>query len=296
MGEPRSQAPPVRGERFGGILTAMVTPFDSGGGLAEDRVGPLVRHLLDSGSDGLVLAGTTGESATLDDGEKVRLWEAGVAAAGGAPIIAGTGSNDTRHTVELTERAQEAGVSGVLVVTPYYNKPNRAGLVAHFKAAAAATDLPVVVYNIPSRSVIDMPNDLLAELAEIPNVAAVKQARYEDLAPIEGMDLLAGNDDVLAEVLDMGGTGGILVASHLVGTEMRRIIDEPESRAEIQESLKPLYDALGVAPLAASVKAALGMLGTDVGGTRLPIVGLSDDELATVRSALEAQGLLEAVS
>jgi len=281
---------------FGGILTAMVTPFDSDGGLADDAAASLVRHLLDNGSDGLVLAGTTGESATLDDNEKVRLWEAGVAAAGGAPIIAGTGSNDTRHTVKLTERAQEAGVSGVLVVTPYYNKPNRAGLVAHFKAAAAATDLPVVLYNIPSRSVIDMPNDLLAELAEIPNVAAVKQARYEDLAPIEGIDLLAGNDDVLAEVLDMGGTGGILVASHLVGTEMRRIIDEPESRAEIQESLKPLYDALGVAPLAASVKAALRMLGTDVGGTRLPIADLSESELATVRSALEAQGLLEAVS
>ena len=278
---------------FGGILTAMVTPFDADGGLAEDAAGPLARHLLENGSDGLVLAGTTGESATLTDDEKVRLWEIGVAAAGGAPIIAGTGSNDTRHTVELTERAQEAGVSGVLVVTPYYNKPNRAGLVAHFKAAAAATDLPVVLYNIPSRSVIDMPNDLLAELAGIPNVVAVKQARYEDLAPIEGLDLLAGNDDVLAEVLDMGGTGGILVASQLVGTEMRRLVDEPDRRAEIQDALKPLYEALGVAPLSASVKAALNMLGHDVGGTRLPIADLSDDERATVRAALEAQGLLE---
>jgi 4-hydroxy-tetrahydrodipicolinate synthase len=281
---------------FGGILTAMVTPFDSDGGLAEDAVGGLARHLLENGSDGLVLAGTTGEGATLSDDEKVRLWEAGVAAAAGAPIIAGTGSNDTRHTVELTERAQGAGVSGVLVVTPYYNKPNRAGLVAHFRAAAAATDLPVVLYNIPSRSVIDMPNDLLAELAEIPNVVAVKQARYEDLAPIEGLDLLAGNDDVLAEVLDMGGTGGILVASHLAGAEMRRIVDEPDRRGEIQDTLKPLYDALAVAPLSASVKAALNMLGHDVGGTRLPIVDLSDDERATVRTALEAQGLLEQVS
>jgi 4-hydroxy-tetrahydrodipicolinate synthase len=274
----------------------MVTPFNANGELDEDAAVSLARHLLDNGSDGLVLAGTTGESATLDDHEKVRLWKAVAAVADGAPVIAGTGSNDTRHTVELTELAQEAGVSAVLVVTPYYNKPNRAGLVAHFKAAAGATDLPVVLYNIPSRSVIDMPNDLLAELAEIPNVAAVKQARYEDLAPIEGIDLLAGNDDVLAEVLDMGGTGGILVASHLVGPEMRRIVDEPDNRAEIQESLKPLYEALGVAPLAASVKAALAMLGTDVGGTRLPIVDLSDDERATVRAALEAQGLLERVS
>jgi 4-hydroxy-tetrahydrodipicolinate synthase len=225
----------------------------------------------------------------------VRLWKIGVAEAGGAPVIAGTGSNDTRHTVELTERAQEAGVSGVLLVTPYYNKPNRAGLVAHFRTAAAATDLPVVLYNIPSRSVVDMPNDLLAELAEIPNIVAVKQARYEDLAPIEGLDLLAGNDDVLAEVLDMGGAGGILVASNLVGAEMRRLIDEPDRRAEIQDSLKPLYDALAVAPLAASTKAALNMLGHDVGGTRLPIVDLSEEERAVVRGALEAHGLLERV-
>lgn len=280
---------------FGGIITAMVTPFDADGALAEDAAARLVRHLLENGSDGLVLAGTTGESATLTDEEKVRLWKVGVAQAGGAPIIAGTGSNDTRHTVELTERAQEAGVSGVLLVTPYYNKPNRAGLVAHFTTAAAATDLPVVLYNIPSRSVVDMPNDLLAELAEIPNVVAVKQARYEDLAPIEGLDLLAGNDDVLAEVLEMGGTGGILVAANLVGAEMRRLVDEPGRRTEIQDSLKPLYEALGVAPLAASTKAALNMLGHDVGGTRLPIVDLSEEEHAVVRGALEAQGLLERV-
>jgi len=274
----------------------MVTPFDADGELAEDAAARLVRHLLGNGSDGLVLAGTTGESATLTDEEKVRLWKIGVAEAGGAPVIAGTGSNDTRHTVELTQRAQEAGVSGVLLVTPYYNKPNRAGLVAHFRAAAAATDLPVVLYNIPSRSVVDMPNDLLAELARIPNVVAVKQARYDDLAPIEGLDLLAGNDDVLAEVLDMGGTGGILVASNLVGAEMRRLVDEPDRRAEIQESLKPLYEALAVAPLAASTKAGLNMLGHDVGGTRLPIVDLSEDERQRVRAALEAQGLLDADS
>ena len=281
---------------FSGILTAMVTPFDANGELAEGAAADLARHLLDHGSDGLVLAGTTGESPTLTDDEKVRLWEAGVAVADGAPIIAGTGSNDTRHTVELTERAQEAGVSGALVVTPYYNKPNRAGLVAHFTTVADATDLPVVLYNIPSRSVVDMPNDLLAELGRIPNVVAVKQARYEDLAPIEGLDLLAGNDDVLAEVLDMGGTGGILVAANLVGTEMRRIVDEPERRGEIQATLKPLYEALGVAPLAATTKAALNMLGHDVGGTRLPIADLSEDERATVRAALEAHGLLERVS
>src|SRR5215211_2472122 len=217
---------------LGGILTAMVTPFDDQGGFSEERSVAMMHHLLEHGSDGLVLAGTTGESPTLTDEEKGRLWQLGVREAGDALIVAGTGTYDTRHSVELTERATEIGVDAVLVVAPYYNKPNRRGLVEHYRAVAAATDRPVILYNIPSRSVIDIPNDLLAELAQIDNVAAVKQARYEDCRPIEGMDLLAGNDDVLAEVMDLGGTGGILVASQLEGTEMRRIIDEPDRRQE----------------------------------------------------------------
>jgi len=273
----------------------MVTPFQQDGELAEDATVSLIAHLLGNGSDGLVLAGTTGEGSTLTDEEKFRLWEIGVAEAGGAPIIAGTGTNDTRHTVELTERAQQAGVDAVLVVTPYYNKPNRAGLLAHFRAVAESTDLPVLLYNIPSRSVIDMPNDLLAELAQIPNIVGVKQARDEDLEPIDGLDLLAGNDDVLAKVLDMGGTGGILVASHLVGPEMHRIVEEPEARDEVQASLAPLLEALTVAPLSASVKAALQMLGHEVGGLRLPLVALSEDERTHIHAALERQGLLERV-
>jgi 4-hydroxy-tetrahydrodipicolinate synthase len=278
---------------IGGILTAMVTPFDGAGALSEDRAAALMRHLLDHGSDGLVLAGTTGESSTLDDEEKLRLWEVGVEVCGGQRIIAGTGSNDTRHTVELTERAADTGVGAVLVVTPYYNKPNRRGLVAHFQAAAGATGLPVIIYNIPSRSVIDLPNDLLAELARIDNVVAVKQARYEDCTPIDGLDLLAGNDDMLAPVLDMGGTGGILVASHLAGGQMRRMIDEPGRRAEIAGSLEPLLEALAVAPPVVAVKAALGLLGHDVGGVRLPMVEASEDEVAHIRTALEARHLLE---
>ncbi len=280
---------------IGGILTAMVTPFDGDGALSEDRAAALMRHLLDHGSDGLVLAGTTGEGSTLDDEEKLRLWEVGVEVCGGERIIAGTGSNDTRHTVELTERAAATGVGAVLVVTPYYNKPNRRGLVAHFEAAAGATDLPVILYNIPSRSVIDLPNDLLAELGEIENVVAVKQARYEDCTPIEGLDLLAGNDDMLAPVLDMGGTGGILVASHVAGRQMRRMIDEPDQRAGIAASLTPLLDALAVAPPVVAVKAALGLLGHDVGGVRLPMVAASEGEVAHIRTALEAQQLLAPV-
>lgn len=270
----------------------MATPFDGDGRVAEDAAVRLMRRLLDSGSDGLVLAGTTGEGTTLDDGEKCRLWELGVAECGDATVIAGTGSNDTAHSVHLTERATELGVDAVLVVTPYYNKPNRRGLVAHFRAVAEATDRPVILYNIPSRCVIDMPNDLLRELAQIDGIDAVKQARYEDLEPIDGLDLLAGNDDMLARVLDIGGTGGITVASHLVGEEMRRMIDEPESRSSLHDSLSDLFEALAVTSNPIPLKAALNLLGLDVGGLRLPMVEASDEETALVRGALERQGLL----
>ncbi len=281
--------------QFGGILTAMVTPFRADGGLAEDAAARLMGHLLANGSDGLVLAGTTGEGSTMSDEEKVALWEIGVAESGDAPVIAGTGSNDTRHTVELTERAAEVGADAALVVTPYYNRPNRRGVIEHFRAAAAASDLPIILYNIPSRTTVDMSNELLRELAELPGVAAVKQARAEDCAPVEGLDLLAGNDDMLADVLDAGGTGGILVASHLVGSEMRRMIDEPESRREIDDSLRRLYRALAVTTNPIPVKAALAMLGHEVGGLRLPMVEASEEERAEIHSALEAHGLLERV-
>ena len=275
----------------------MVTPFDERGRLAEDEAVGLMRHLVSHGSDGLVLAGTTGESPTMDDEEKLRLWGLGVAELGDrATVIAGSGSNDTAHSVRLTERATAAGVDAVLIVTPYYNKPNRRGLLAHFRAVAGATDLPVIIYNIPSRSVVDLPNDLLRELAEVPNIAAVKQARSEDVEQIEGMDLLAGNDEMLAPVLDMGGTGGILVASHMVGEEMRRMIDEPERREEIAEEIDNLVRVLNTtAPAPATVKAAFNLLGRSLGAPRLPIAPASDREVDAVRGALERYGLLAAV-
>ena len=280
---------------IGGVLTAMVTPFDADGRLAEDAAARLMLHLLASGSDGLVLAGSTGESPTLSDDEKAALWEIGVLDCGDSLVVAGTGSNDTAHSVELTERAAEIGVGAALVVTPYYNKPNRRGILEHFRAVAGATDVPVIVYNIPSRCVVDIPNDLLRELAEIPNVSAVKQARYEDLAPVEGLDLLAGNDDAFARTLDVGGTGGILVASQIVGREMRRMIDEPDARAEIDRSLAPLFEALTVTTNPIPIKTAMRILGHDVGGFRLPMVDASDDEEAAIRAALERQGLLSKV-
>src|SRR4051794_21766337 len=282
--------------RLGGILTAMVTPFDSKGDLNEDATARLIRHLLDNGSDGLVLAGSTGEGATMTDEEKVRLWEIGVAESGDAPIVAGTGTYDTRHSVELTERAHETGVDAMLVVTPYYVRPNRRGIKAHYEAVAAATDRPIVLYNIPSRTATDMPNDLLAELAaDIDNVAAVKQARYEDLAPVEGLDLLAGNDDVFAKTMDLGGTGIISVAAHLVGRDMRRIIDEPDRRHEIEDGLRDIFDALTVTTNPIPVKAALNLAGMDVGGLRLPLVEATDEEKAVLRAALERHELLAAV-
>ena len=274
----------------------MVTPFDERGRVDEDAFVAMVHHLLENGSDGLVVAGTTGEGATLSDDEKVRIWELAVAEARGAPVIAGTGTYDTRHSVQLTEKATEAGVDGVLVVTPYYNKPNRRGLRAHFEAVAAATNLPVVLYNIPGRCVIDLPNEFLRELAQaIPNVVAVKQARTEDIEAIDGMDLLAGNDDKLAEVLDKGGTGGICVASHVVGREMRRMIDEPDQRQEIHNSLTDIFDVMFITASPTPVKAALNMLGIRAGTLRLPMVEASEEEEQEIRGVLERHGLLSAV-
>jgi 4-hydroxy-tetrahydrodipicolinate synthase len=282
--------------RIGGILTAMVTPFGRDGQLDEDAAVRLMQHLLENGSDGLVLAGTTGESPTLTDEEKLRLWELGVSETpDDVTIVAGTGTYDTRHSVELTERATEIGVDAMLVVTPYYNRPNRRGIKAHFETVAGATGRPIVVYNIPSRTGTDIPNDLLAELAEIENVAAVKQARYEDMQPIKGLDLLAGNDDILARVMDMGGTGGILVASHLVGREMRRIIDEPDRRQEIEDGLRDLYRALTVTTNPIPIKTALQLAGHDVGGLRLPLVAASEEERTAIREALERHKLLAGV-
>jgi 4-hydroxy-tetrahydrodipicolinate synthase len=271
---------------LGGVLTAMVTPFDSDGRVDEEAAVSLMKHLLANGSDGLVLAGTTGEGSTLDDSEKLRLWQLAKEECPDAVLVAGTGSNDTAHTVHLTERATELGMDASLVVTPYYNKPNARGIKAHFEATAKATDKPVIVYNIPSRCVVDIPNDLLRELAQIENVSAVKQARFDDVEPIDGM---------LARVMDAGGTGGILVASHLFGNEMKRIVEEPDARAEVDAELRDAYEALGVTVNPIPVKTALALLDLIPGHFRLPMVPASPEEEAEVRSMLERHGLFQAV-
>jgi 4-hydroxy-tetrahydrodipicolinate synthase len=279
---------------LGAILTAMVTPFDARGRVDEGAAVNLMHHLADHGSDGLVVCGTTGEATTLTDDEHVGMIELAVREMGESlSIIAGAGSNDTRHAVHLTERCTEAGADAILSVTPYYNKPNRRGIVRHYEEVARATDKPVILYNIPSRTAVNMPPDLLAELAQIEHVDGVKQANDDELQPIDGLDVYAGNDGTLARALDLGEPGGVLVASHIVGDAMRRMVDEPENRAEIDVSLRDVYDALFITANPICTKAALNMMGVRVGGLRLPLVEASDDEAAAVRAMLERHGLLE---
>jgi 4-hydroxy-tetrahydrodipicolinate synthase len=284
---------------YDGLLTAMVTPFAADGSVDEAAAVALGRHLLtDGGSNGLVVCGTTGEAATLTDDEQISLIATMVAELGDeGAIVAGAGSNDTRHAIHLTERAVETGADAVLSVTPYYNKPNRRGITRHFQEVArAAQELPVVIYNIPGRTATNMPPDLLAELGQIDGIEAVKQANSDELQPIDGLALLAGNDDVLAACMDMGGAGGICVASHVVGPEMRRIVDDADARAEIDAGLRELYAAMFVTASPAPVKAALALLGHDVGGLRLPLVEVDDAEREQVRVALERHGLLQETS
>jgi 4-hydroxy-tetrahydrodipicolinate synthase len=279
---------------LGAILTAMVTPFDARGRVDEEAAINLMHHLADHGSDGLVVCGTTGEATTLTDDEHVRMIELAVGEMGGRlSIVAGAGSNDTRHAVHLTERCTEAGADAILSVTPYYNKPNRRGIVRHYEEVARATDKPILLYNIPSRTAVNMPPDLLAELAQIEHVDGVKQANDDELQPIDGLDVYAGNDGTLARALDLGEAGGVLVASHIVGDEMRRMVDEPENRAEIDASLRDVYETLFLTANPICTKAALNMLGVRVGGLRLPLVEASEDEAAAVRAMLERHGLLE---
>ena len=283
-----------------GVITAMATPFAEDGSLDLEAAGRLASHLVEAGSHGLVVAGTTGETPTLSDDEKLSLLRAVLDEVGErATVICGTGTNDTRHSVELTRAACRVGADAVLVVTPYYNKPNRAGLRAHFEhVAEAAGGTPVILYNIPSRCVINLPPDLLGELGrEIANVVAVKQANNDELGPIDGLDVLAGNDDIFGRCLELGGVGGILVASHVVGSEMRALYDaavagDATRAAEIDAGLRPLYQAMAVTANPIPVKTALEMLGIVDGHLRLPMVPATPRERSVVREALERSGLI----
>jgi 4-hydroxy-tetrahydrodipicolinate synthase len=282
---------------LGTILTAMVTPFDERGALDEDAAVALMHHLVSHGSDGMVICGTTGEAATLNDEEHLRIIELAVTEMRGtATIIAGVGSNDTRHAVMLTERATALGADALLSVNPYYNRPSRRGIVAHYREVVRATDLPVLLYNIPQRTGADMPNDLLAELAQMDNIVAVKQANAANLAHVDGLAIYAGNDDMFVDVLEMGEAGGILTCTHIFGDEMRRMVDEPENRRQIDAGMQDVYRDMAIAPLACSNKAALNMIGVPVGKPRLPYVELDADELAVLRAMLERHGMLAAAA
>jgi 4-hydroxy-tetrahydrodipicolinate synthase len=278
---------------FGPILTAMITPFDERGGLDEDAIVALMHHLIEHGSDGLVVCGTTGEAATMDDEEHLRVIELAVSEMKGiCPVIAGVGSNDTRHAVQLTERATELGPDALLSVNPYYNRPSRRGIVAHYREVVRATELPIVLYNIPQRTGSDMSNDLLAELAQLDRIEGVKQANPDNLAKVEGLTVYAGNDDMLADVLDLDEAGGILTSSHLFGEEMHRMVDEPDRRREIDQGLQDVYRDMAIAPAACSIKSALEMIGVKAGRPRLPYVPLDDAEQSVVRAMLERHGVL----
>jgi 4-hydroxy-tetrahydrodipicolinate synthase len=285
---------------IGGVITAMVTPFTEDGGLDEAATRRLANHLVENGSHGIVVAGTTGESPTLSDQEKLTLLGAVREEVGDrATVICGTGSNDTRHTVELTKAAADAEADAALVVTPYYNKPNRAGLIAHVEAVASAVDLPILLYNIPSRCVINIDPDLLAELGRIDNVVGVKQANNDELDAIDGMVVLAGNDEIFLRCLEVGGVGGILVASHLVGPQMREIYDAFEAgnvdRAhEVEGSLVDVFEALTVTSNPIPIKAALAMVGLIGPTMRLPMVEADEQQAAAVREMLERHELLTA--
>ena len=279
---------------LGCIITAIVTPFDERLDIDEEAFVSLMQHLAASGSDGFVVAGTTGETSTLTDDEQIALVELAVAERPpGVTIIAGAGSNDTRHAVHLTERMCELGVDAILSVTPYYNRPNRRGVVAHFTEVARASSVPVVLYNIPQRTGTDMSNDLLRQLGQIERLDYVKQSNPDNLASISGMRVYAGNDDLLARTLDLEEAGGILVASHLVGPQMRRMFDEPLNRAAIDKSLRDVYETLGAVGNTAAVKAALEMLGHRAGGLRLPLVEVDPAEREAVREMLVRHRLLE---
>jgi 4-hydroxy-tetrahydrodipicolinate synthase len=281
-----------------GVLTAIATPFAESGAVDYDAARRLAAHLLEHGSHGLVIAGSTGECPTLTDAEEIELLRAVRAEVGDEVLlICGTGTNDTRHSSELTKMAADAGADASLVVAPYYNKPNRAGLRAHFEAVAAAVPgLPLVMYNIPSRVVINMEPDLLAELGLVDNIVAVKQANNEQLGPIEGLEILAGNDDVFLRVLEFGGAGGITVASHVAGDRMREMwdaaqADDLERARELDAELTPLYEGLSVTTNPIPLKAALAMLGLCEDRLRLPLVSADDEQRAAIKAGLDAAGV-----
>ncbi len=291
---------------LGEILTAIVTPFKADGSVDYPAFRALASHLVENGSDGLVVTGTTGESPTLSDDERFRLYEAAVDEVGDrATVVAGTGTYATGHSVHLTARAHELGVHGFLVVTPYYNKPPVRGIVRHFEEIAAVSDRPIVVYNIPSRVVLNLETDTIAKLAELPTVRAVKQANpdiQQARAIVElGLDLYAGDDDLVFPFLEIGGMGGVCVHTHIVGGQVKEMVrrcragDVDGARA-LDRELVPSIDLLRVVGNPIAIKCALNLLGHEVGGHRLPLVEAAPEEREAILRCLERLGLRASVA
>jgi 4-hydroxy-tetrahydrodipicolinate synthase len=291
---------------LGEILTAICTPFKPDGSVDIQAFRRLAAHLVANGSDGIVVTGTTGESPTLSDDERFALYEAAVDEIGDrATVVAGTGTYATEHSVHLTARAHELGVHAFLIITPYYNKPPVRGVVRHFEEIAAVSDRPIVVYNIPGRVVLNLETDAIAQLAEIPTVRAVKQAN-PDLdqarAIVElGLDLYAGDDDLVFPFLEVGGTGGVCVHTHVVGPQVKEMVrryrdGDVEGARALDRELAPSIDLLRVVVNPIAIKCALNLLGHEVGGHRLPLVEATDEEREAVRGCLERLGLLAPVA
>ncbi len=292
---------------LGEVLTAIVTPFSDDGTIDFERFSELARHLVENGSDGIVVAGTTGESPTLTDDERLELFRVAVdTLSGRATVVAGTGTYSTAHSVHLTREAHELGVDGLLVVTPYYNKPPARGIVEHFRAIADVSDRPIIVYNIPGRVVVNIEPETIAELAEIPTVRAVKQAN-DDLAQARrivsetDLALYAGDDNLIFPFLELGGIGGVCVHTHVVGPQVKRMVrsfheGDVDTARQIDEDLEPAYELLKVQINPIAIKAALNLLGHGVGGLRLPLVEANEGEVTLIRDCLERLGVLNTAS
>jgi 4-hydroxy-tetrahydrodipicolinate synthase len=287
--------------QFGNIVTAMVTPFDRKGNLDLAKTTELVNYLLDNGTDALVVAGTTGESPTLTAEEKVALFRHVVNVVNGrVPVIAGTGTNDTRASIELTKRAEETGVDAVMLVAPYYNKPNQEGLYQHFKAIAESTSLPVMLYNVPGRTSVNLAPETVIRLAAIPNIVAVKEAggNLDAMAEIieqtpDDFLLYSGDDSLTLPVLAIGGAGVVSVASHIIGNEMQQMIrafqaGDHQKAAALHRKWVPLMKGLFAAPSPVPVKTAVQLRGLDVGPVRLPLVPLTEQERSELSRLLSA--------
>jgi 4-hydroxy-tetrahydrodipicolinate synthase len=287
---------------LGQVLTAIVTPFNADGSVNLDKFRELAAYLVEHGSDGVVVAGTTGESPTLTDDEKLKLFAAAVDAVGDrATVVAGTGTYDTLHSAHLTEQANELGVDAFLIVTPYYSKPPQRAIVRHFQEIAARTDKPIVVYNIPSRVVINIEPKTIEELARIGNVRAVKQANDDldqaRIIPGLGLDLYAGDDNLIFPFIGLGGVGGICVHTHNWGPQTKEMVrrykdGDVDGARRLDEEMAPAYDLLKVASNPIAIKAAVNLLGHEVGGYRLPMVDPTEQELEQIRACLERAGVL----